>query len=91
MWHVLKLALIADAAQSLMDVVSRVALGNHGETTGSLLLVGPPGVGEFLKVLITLWMHRHQPALLRSSLAQVVFASCHQLQRLVKIGMYLRF
>ena len=35
-----------DAAKPLMDIVSRVANDGKAEASGSLLLLGPPGVGE---------------------------------------------
>ena len=37
---------VADAAEHLTDMVSRVAEGSQEEASGSLLILGPPGVGQ---------------------------------------------
>lgn len=43
--------MLADAAEPLKDVVSQVAGGRQVGASGSLLLLGPPGVGTYSHVV----------------------------------------
>lgn len=43
--------MLADAAEPLKDVVSRVAGGRQVGGSGSLLLLGPPGVGTYSHIV----------------------------------------